>query len=90
MLGPSQLNQNTVHHIVEPFENIRVQHPVNPEPLRLKPRRPAGVASEFLCCRMRSAIDFNNQLTFAAHEIGDIRTNRFLTPELETLCPASA
>ena len=75
-------------HFIQVFEHLIVPESNNPIIPRLQKR-----SSNFIFPRkfgMLGSVQFDNEATFDRAEIGEVRTNRMLAPELYVLHPAAS
>jgi hypothetical protein len=66
-------------------EHFAIAEPQEPPAELHHPRSSIFVVRDLLWNRVRKAVDFHDQLSADAGEVGDLAIERMLTPEFETL-----
>ena len=80
-LPVAERNKNGVAHTIDLLVNLDIAEANNPIAAPLHKKRPRAVFRNLFICRMGRAVDFDDELCFAAGEVGIIGTDTLLPNE---------
>jgi hypothetical protein len=77
--------EDRLHYLVGTFKHVVVPETHHAKALSFKPSGASRVQCVGPIVAVRVAVDFDHQVCAEADEVDDVRTNRVLTSELESL-----
>ena len=85
-----KFTQKPIKHPIDVALNVVVGHSTDAIAHAFEVDCPSGVIRDFLVASVCGAINLDNQLALAAHEVDEVCSNRRLTKKLETRKPTAA